>query len=84
MKTLVIVGDPNSIAGMLNVIYKNNPKLKVVTATAAQHFFTPPQKVIPIAGQPQGQAIPCNAYYLTFEGVETIVDDKGKPVEGVN
>lgn len=79
MKTLVIVGDPGNISGSLNAIYKNNPKLKIV-ATAASNYFMPPPPT-KILGQPQ-QPQMLQSFYLTFDGVETLVDDHGNNLEG--
>ena len=82
MKTLVIVGDPGNISGSLNAIYKNNPKLEVV-ATAASNYFLqlPPSKVLgPLGQPPQPQLL--QSFYLTFDGVEVLVDEHGNVLEG--
>ena len=83
MRTFVLVGDPASIANTLNEIYKNNPKLKPLFGTASHHIMQQPQKMI-IQGAAPGGFMAVQCYYLTYTGVDVVVDANGKPLEGAN
>ena len=77
------MGDPTQIAGGLNQIYIDNPKMKVISTAVAHHilFAGQPGNIIQ-PGKPAQQAMPVHVIYVTFTGIDVLLDKNGKPLEG--
>jgi hypothetical protein len=82
MKTLAMVGDPGTIAVTLNRIYACNPDLEVVSTCVGPWFVTTEAPKVARLGQPpQQQMQQLNAFYLTWDNCEVLLDENGKPLQ---
>jgi hypothetical protein len=77
MKTAVLGGDPQSLAGMLNLLYANNPKIKVISTAVAPFIGQQQQSIQQL--QPS-QQVPIHVFYLTYDGPD-LVNEKGEKLQ---
>jgi hypothetical protein len=84
MKTFVIVADPAAVSGTFNKILKDNPKIKVHFITASHHILAQPQPahIQRIGPAQQSHLVPVQCLYVAYTGIDYLVDENGKVIEG--